>query len=93
MSFTFPRPTISLDSELRNSVRSYREGGSRYVQRKERRRWGREGSPEGDRSGPSGHRSREGRWSARRKMTVVLELLRGAELEATSRKRENRGRC
>ena len=27
-----------------------------------------------------------GRWSARRKMTVVLELLRGAELEATSRK-------
>lgn len=28
----------------------------------------------------------KGRWSARRKMTVVLELLRGAELEATSRK-------
>ena len=27
-----------------------------------------------------------GRWSARRKMTVVLELLRGARLEATSRK-------
>ena len=27
----------------------------------------------------------KGRWSARRKMTVVLELLRGAELEATSR--------
>ena len=38
-----PRPTISLDSELRNSVRSYREGGSRDVQRKEWRRWGREG--------------------------------------------------
>ena len=28
----------------------------------------------------------KGRWSARRKMTVVLELLRGAELVATSRK-------
>ena len=28
----------------------------------------------------------KGRWSAGRKMTVVLELLRGAELEATSRK-------
>ena len=27
----------------------------------------------------------KGRWSARRKMTVELELLRGAELEATSR--------
>ena len=29
---------------------------------------------------------RKGRWSAPRKMTVVLELLRGAQLEATSRK-------
>ena len=28
----------------------------------------------------------KGRWSARRKVTVVLELLREAELEATSRK-------
>lgn len=27
-----------------------------------------------------------GRWSARRKMSVVLELLRGADLESTSRK-------
>src|SRR3954468_17606597 len=27
-----------------------------------------------------------GRWSARRKMSVILELLRGADLEATSRK-------
>ena len=26
----------------------------------------------------------KGRWSSRRKMTVVLELLRGAELETTS---------
>ena len=28
----------------------------------------------------------KGQWSAGRKMTVVLELLRGADLEATSRK-------
>ena len=28
----------------------------------------------------------KGEWSARRKMTVVLALMRGAELEATSRK-------
>ena len=28
----------------------------------------------------------KGRWSARRKLTVVLELLQGAELEAISRK-------
>ncbi len=34
---------------------------------------------------PAGGRGK-GRWSARRKMTVVMELLRGAELEATSRK-------
>lgn len=27
-----------------------------------------------------------GRWSAKRKMSVVLELLRGADLESTSRK-------
>lgn len=27
-----------------------------------------------------------GRWSAKRKMSVILELLRGADLEATSRK-------
>ena len=35
---------------------------------------------------PAAGRGGKGRWSARRKMTVVLELLRGAELEATSRK-------
>ena len=28
----------------------------------------------------------KGRWSARRKVSLVLELLRGAELETTSRK-------
>ena len=27
-----------------------------------------------------------GRWSAKRKMSVILEMLRGADLEATSRK-------
>jgi hypothetical protein len=27
-----------------------------------------------------------GRWSSKRKLTVILELLRGADLEATSRK-------
>lgn len=27
-----------------------------------------------------------GRWSARRKVSVILELLRGADLESTSRK-------
>ena len=27
-----------------------------------------------------------GRWSAKRKLSVILELLRGADLEATSRK-------
>ena len=41
----FPRPTISLDSDLREYMRSYRRGGSGYVQRKEWSSWGREGSP------------------------------------------------
>jgi transposase len=39
-----------------------------------------EQSPESSR--PAG----AGRWSARRKVSVVLELLRGADLESTSRK-------
>ena len=43
----FPRPTISLDSDLRNYIRSYRRGGSGYVQRKEWSSWGREGAPVG----------------------------------------------
>ena len=47
-------------------------------------RWEPVGRPE-RRQRPVGGRGK-GRWSARRKMTVVLELLRGAELEATSRK-------
>ena len=35
---------------------------------------------------PDSARGGKGSWSARRKVTVVLELLRGAELETTSRK-------
>ena len=42
---SFPRPTISLDSDLREYMRTYRRGGSGYVQRKEWSSWGREGSP------------------------------------------------
>ena len=34
----------------------------------------------------SSARAGAGRWSARRKVSVVLELLRGADLESTSRK-------
>jgi transposase-like protein len=30
--------------------------------------------------------SRQGRWSAKRKVSVILELLRGADLESASRK-------
>jgi hypothetical protein len=48
------------------------------------------GSAEGARratdAGPEFARSGKGRWSAKRKLSVVLELLRGAELESTSRK-------
>ena len=35
---------------------------------------------------PESSRAGAGRWSAKRKVSVVLELLRGADLEATSRK-------
>jgi Transposase. len=42
--------------------------------------------PEGDRRGPGNRPRRQGRWSAKRKASVVLELLRGADLESTSRK-------
>ncbi|MCX7590984.1 MAG: transposase, partial [Kiritimatiellae bacterium] len=37
-------------------------------------------------AGPESGRAGKGRWSARHKMSVILELLRGADLEATSRK-------
>ena len=37
-------------------------------------------------AGPEIDRGGKGRWSAKRKASVVLELLRGADLESTSRK-------
>jgi len=37
-------------------------------------------------AGPETGRGGKGRWSAKRKASVVLELLRGADLESTSRK-------
>ncbi|GIU76762.1 MAG: hypothetical protein KatS3mg004_3849 [Bryobacteraceae bacterium] len=37
-------------------------------------------------AGPESGRAGKGRWSAKRKMSVVLEVLRGADLESTSRK-------
>src|SRR5471030_566890 len=39
-----------------------------------------------EQSPESGGRAGAGRWSARRKTAVILELLRGADLESTSRK-------
>ena len=44
------------------------------------------GAPRATVAAPAAVLGGKGGWSARRKMTVVLELLRGAELEATSRK-------
>jgi transposase-like protein len=49
------------------------------------------GAPEGGRrptedAPESSPAARGGRWSAKRKVSVVLELLRGADLESTSRK-------
>jgi len=37
-------------------------------------------------AGPETDRGGKGRWSAKRKASVVLQLLRGADLESTSRK-------
>jgi transposase-like protein len=39
-----------------------------------------------EQSPESGGRAGAGRWSSRRKTAVILELLRGADLESTSRK-------
>ena len=47
---------------------------------------GAKGARRATEAAPDSARGGKGRWSARRKVTVVLELLRGAELEATSRK-------
>ena len=47
---------------------------------------GAKGARRASEASPDSARGGKGRWSARRKVIVVLELLRGAELEATSRK-------
>ena len=58
-----------------------------YVQAETRRGWGLGGSPKGDRRGLSLADARgTGRWSSRRKVSVVLELLKGADLESLSRR-------
>ena len=45
-----------------------------------------EGARRATGAGPETARGGKGRWSAKRKASVVLELLRGADLESTSRK-------
>ena len=45
-----------------------------------------EGARRATGAGPETDRGGKGRWSAKRKASVVLELLRGADLESTSRK-------
>jgi len=45
-----------------------------------------EGARRATDAGPESGRAGKGRWSAKRKMSVALELLRGADLESASRK-------
>lgn len=45
-----------------------------------------EGARRATEAGPESGRRGKGRWSAKRKMAVVLELLRGEDLESLSRK-------
>lgn len=45
-----------------------------------------EGARRATEQSPESGRAGAGRWSARRKTAVILELLRGADLESTSRK-------
>lgn len=45
-----------------------------------------EGARRATEQSPESGRAGAGRWSARRKVSVILELLRGADLESTSRK-------
>jgi hypothetical protein len=45
-----------------------------------------EGARRATGAGPETGRGGKGRWSAKRKASVVLELLRGADLDSTSRK-------
>jgi transposase len=45
-----------------------------------------EGARRATEQSPESGRAGAGRWSSRRKMAVILELLRGADVESTSRK-------
>ena len=45
-----------------------------------------EGARRATEQSPESARGGAGRWSAKRKVSVILELLRGADLESTSRK-------
>src|SRR4051794_35369949 len=45
-----------------------------------------EGARRATEQAPESSAAAGGRWSSRRKLSVILELLRGADLEATSRK-------
>src|SRR6478735_5576667 len=45
-----------------------------------------EGARRATEQSPESGRAGAGRWSAKRKVSVILELLRGADLESTSRK-------
>lgn len=45
-----------------------------------------EGARRATEQSPDSGRAGAGRWSAKRKVSVILELLRGADLESTSRK-------
>ena len=47
---------------------------------------GAEGARRATGAAPETGRRGQGRWSAKRKTRVVIELLRGADLESTSRK-------
>ncbi len=47
---------------------------------------GAEGARRATEAAPETGRNRRRRWSAKRKMSVVIELLRGADLESLSRK-------
>src|SRR5437764_14570451 len=81
------RPGISLDSSLEHYVeKMFRRRESMSTARRAD-----SGAAEGARrateqSAESGPLPGAGRWSARRKVSVILELLRGADLESTSRK-------
>jgi mercuric ion transport protein len=86
-TYKVPRPGISLDSALGTS---YVENVLRRIRMSNANKHD-AGASEGARratgeapassAGPGG-----GRWSAKRKVSVILELLRGADLETTSRK-------